>query len=261
MAKCPPVSFLGLRMDNDAIFICVGLRLGVPLCRANLCRQCGATVDEYALHSLSCVKSQGRHPRHNAMNDIIHLSMAAAGLPSQKEPYGLALSDGKRPDSVTMMSWECGRPLIWDATCSDTYAQAYLPLATNRSGAVAGSVESKKQALYSHLQSTHTFVQVAVETTRAFGTGSLQNLKHLGSRLRSQSGNPSAFNSSFSDCQLLCNRATQWPFVDHYNVILSQLILRTTDQFCVFNGVLLGSLFLFIYINIINYIDITFPLL
>ena len=45
--------------------------------------------------------------------------------------------------------------------------------------------------LYSHLQSTHTFV--AVETTGAFGTESPQFLKHLGSRLRSQSGNPSAY--------------------------------------------------------------------
>ena len=188
MAKCPPVSSLGLRMNNDAISICVGLRLGVPLCCAHLCRQCGTTVDEYALHGLSCVKSQGRHPCHNAMNDIIHLS-----LDSQKEPYGLARSDGKRPDGVTMMPWECGRPLIWDATCSDTYAQTYLPLATNRSRAVADSAESRKLALYSHLQLTHTFVPVAVETTGAFGTESLQFLKHLGSRLRSRSGNPSAY--------------------------------------------------------------------
>ena len=105
----------------------------------------------------------------------------------------LARSNGKQPDGVTMMPCECGRRLIWDATRSDTYAQTYLPLATNRSGAVADSSESRKQALYSHLQSTHTFVPVAVETTGAFGTESLQFLKHLGSRLCSQSGNPSAF--------------------------------------------------------------------
>ena len=191
--NAPPVSSLGLRMDDDAISICVGLRLGIPLCRAHPCRQCGATVDEYALHGLSCVKSQGRHPRHNAMNDIIHLSLAAAGIPSQKEPYGLVRSDGKRPDGVTMMPWECGKPLIWDATCSDTYAQTYLPLATNHTGAVADSAESRKQALYSHLQSTHIIAPVAVETTGVFGTESLRFLKRLASRLCSQSGNPLAY--------------------------------------------------------------------
>ena len=67
------ISICVLQMDDDAISICVRLRLGVPLCRTHLCRQCGATVDEYALHGLSCVKSQGRHPCHNAINDIIHL--------------------------------------------------------------------------------------------------------------------------------------------------------------------------------------------
>ena len=107
------------------------------------------------------------------MNVIIHLSLAAAGVPSEKEPYGLARSDGKRPDGVTMLSWECGKPLIWDATCSDTYAQTYLPLATNHTGGVADSAESRKQALYSHLQSIHIIAPVAVETTGVFGTESL----------------------------------------------------------------------------------------
>jgi hypothetical protein len=31
--NAPPVSSLGLRIDDDTISICVGLRLGVPLCR------------------------------------------------------------------------------------------------------------------------------------------------------------------------------------------------------------------------------------
>ena len=100
--NAPPVSSLGLQMDNDCISICAGLRLGVPLCHPHLCHQCGSPVDEYALHGPSCVKSQGRHPRHNNLNEIIHSSLTAAGVPCQKEPHGLAHSDGKRPDDVTM---------------------------------------------------------------------------------------------------------------------------------------------------------------
>ena len=67
------------------------------------------------------------------------------------------------------------------------------PLGNQLYRAVADSVESRKQVLYSHLQSTHTFAPVAVETTGAFGTESLQFLKHLEIRLCSQSGNPSAY--------------------------------------------------------------------
>ena len=99
--NAPPVSSVGLRMD--CISICVGLRLDVLLCHPHLCHQCGSPVDEYALHRLSCVKSQGRHPRHNNSNEVILSSLTAAGVPSQKEPYGLARSDGKCPDGVTIM--------------------------------------------------------------------------------------------------------------------------------------------------------------
>ena len=180
-------------MDDDTISICVGLRLGVPLCRPHLCHHCGATVDEFAIHGLSCVKSQGRHPRHNALNDIVHLSLSAAGVPSQKEPHGLARSDGKCPDGVTMMPWSCGRPLIWDVTCSDTFAETYRRLAISHTGAVADFAESRKEELYCHLQPTHIFVPVAVETTGAFGTKSLRFLKDLAGRLRSISGNALSF--------------------------------------------------------------------
>ena len=133
MPPPPPVSSLGLRMDDDIISICIGLRLGVPLCRPHLCLHCGAAVDEYAIHGLSCVKSQGRHPRHNALNDIVHLSLTAAGVPSQKEPHGLARSDGKYPDGVTMMPWSCSRLLIWDVTCSIRYLCGKISLLGNQS--------------------------------------------------------------------------------------------------------------------------------
>ena len=204
--NAPPVSSLGLRMDNDCISICVGLRLGVPLCHPHLCHQCGSPVDEYALHGLSCVKSQGRHPRHNNLNEIIHSSLTAAGVPSQKEPYGLARSDGKRPDGVTMLPWKCGRPLIWDATCSDTFAKSYLHVATNRPGAVADLAESRKIEMYHHLKNTHIIAPVAVESSGAFGSNSLQFLRELASRLRSRTGNPFAYQHLLQQLSVLVQR-------------------------------------------------------
>ena len=70
------------------------------------------------------------------------------------------------------------------------HLQAWQPIAQ---GPWLTLQRAKKQALYSHLQSTHTFVPVAVETTGALDTESLQFLQHLGSRLCSQKGNPSAY--------------------------------------------------------------------
>ena len=77
----------------------------------------------------------------------------------------LVHSDGKHPHGVTMMPLSCGRPLIWDVTCSDTSVETYRRLAISHTGAVADFAESRKEDLYCHLQRTHIFVPIPVETT------------------------------------------------------------------------------------------------
>ena len=88
--NAPPVSSLGLRMDEDTISIAVSLHLGTPLCHPHPCIQCGVPVDETAVHALSCRKSGGRHVRHNAVNDVICRSLTAVGIPCQMEPHSLS---------------------------------------------------------------------------------------------------------------------------------------------------------------------------
>ena len=51
----PPVSSLGLRMDNHTVRIAVGLRLGTPLCSPHQC----ASVDSSGTHGLHCRRSAG----------------------------------------------------------------------------------------------------------------------------------------------------------------------------------------------------------
>ena len=186
--NAPPVSSLGLRLDNDTITIAVSLRLGVALCHPHPCKQCGSPVDEFALHGLSGVRSQGRHSCHNELNDIIHRSLSSAGIPSQKEPRGLSRLDGKRPDGVTMLPWNSGCPLVWDATCSDTFAPSHLSLASRKCGAVADQAEVIKASQYRHLDTTHTFAPVSVEAIGAFGQETLYFLKEVDCHLRTLSG-------------------------------------------------------------------------
>ena len=91
-----PVAALGLRMDDETTLIAVGLRLSTPLCSPHECSYCGTAVDDLATHSLSCHQSEGRHPRHAAVNDIIHRALASAKVLSGLEPLGLFRFDGKR---------------------------------------------------------------------------------------------------------------------------------------------------------------------
>ena len=40
-----------------------------------------------------------------------------------KEPIGLARTDGKRSDGLTLLPWAGGKPLTWDITVASTLAQ------------------------------------------------------------------------------------------------------------------------------------------
>ena len=179
-------------MDDDSLRIAVGLRLGVPICGPHLCHHCGAEVDVMGRHALSCRKSEGRHHRHAVVNDIIHRTLASAHVPSRLEPPGLLRSDGKRPDGVTVVPWKCGRLLVWDATCPDTFAPSYSSHATLAAGEVAALAEERKCAKYNGLPVTHFFTPVAIETSGVIGVKSVEFLKELGRRVRQQTGDEPA---------------------------------------------------------------------
>ena len=79
---------LGLNLDNNALRIAIGLRLGVPLVMPHQC-PCGAAVDKLGHHGLACKRSAGRHLRHNLLNDGILRALQSAGVQAVREPPGL----------------------------------------------------------------------------------------------------------------------------------------------------------------------------
>src|SRR6218665_107939 len=70
----------------------------------------------------------GRFARHAYLNDIISRSLTVAGAPDIKEPKGISRTDGKRPDRLTLILWQGGRCLLWDATVTDTMARGVHPM-------------------------------------------------------------------------------------------------------------------------------------
>ena len=65
-----PISSCGLRLDDEAVGVAVGLRLGTNLCEPHQC-SCGAKVDPGGTHGLACKRSAGRITRHHALNDLV----------------------------------------------------------------------------------------------------------------------------------------------------------------------------------------------
>jgi len=58
------LSGCGLRLNDLAVHIAVGLRLGANICEPHQCPR-GATVDAKGLHGLSCKGGSGRSARHS----------------------------------------------------------------------------------------------------------------------------------------------------------------------------------------------------
>ena len=124
-------------------------------------------VDVLGRHALCCQRSGGRHHRHAALNTIISRALTTAGIPSRLEPTGLLRTDGKRPDGMSLAPWSSGKLLVWDATCSDTFAPSHRSQATHAPGEVAARTDERKEAKYISLPAGHQFVPVAVETMGA----------------------------------------------------------------------------------------------
>ena len=168
----------------------MGLRLSAVLCKPH---NCDSEVDAFGTYGLICKCSEGCHYHHSAINDIIHRALSAAKVPSHLEPAGMYRSYGKRPDGITMVPWEQGKLLVWDATCTYAFAPSYLPSASTEAGAIAALVEERKKSKYSGLVPIHIFQPEAVETTGMIGSDTLKFLKTLGRRLREVSGEGKSF--------------------------------------------------------------------
>ena len=67
-----------------------------------------------------------RQVQHNQMKDIIWRSDNKAQYPAVKETVGLSKTDGERPDDAMMILWTRCKPLAWDVTIRDTFANSYI---------------------------------------------------------------------------------------------------------------------------------------
>ena len=117
--NCLPSTAIGTLLDNESFRIAISQRLGLPVCAPHKCL-CGAIVDRYGQHPLSCRLSAGRLPRHSALNDIKR-ALSSAGFNAVLEPVGLDRGDGKRPDGMTMFPFSMEKCLISDSTCVDSF--------------------------------------------------------------------------------------------------------------------------------------------
>ena len=127
-----------------------------------------------------------------------HRALGASRNPSQLEASGISRFDGKRPDGATLVPWKCGKLLVWDATCVDTYAPSSSRVASQEAGAMADQAERRESEKYSNMDpNMYLFAPVVIETSGVFGKQTPSFLKDLACRVRKVSGEvQSLFNAS-----------------------------------------------------------------
>ena len=85
---------------------------------------------------------------------------------------------------MTIAPWKSGRMLVWDVSCTDTFALSHLAQGVTEARAVAGQAEMRKRSKYEIIARTHHFVPVVVETSGAFGTEALDLFAEITRRVR-----------------------------------------------------------------------------
>jgi len=150
------IASCGLTLDNEAVRVAMGLRLGLDLCEPHQC-QCSDAVDTRGLHSFLCKRAPGRSARHHALDDLVARSLAAAGVPVTKEPAELSRTDGKRPDGLTLVPWQSGKSLCWDVTVICPLAESYVSGAAREAGAAAEVAATRKEEKYAKIDSRYLF--------------------------------------------------------------------------------------------------------
>ena len=130
-----------------------------------------------------CRFSAGRIPRYSALSDFVRCGLSASGIASMLELFGLDLGDGKRPHGITVYPYSCGRCLISDATCVNTFASSNQVRAALIAGSVAGVAEVRKIVKYVEFGRRFIFQPMAVETSGAMGKSTIKCFNDLGRRL------------------------------------------------------------------------------
>ena len=167
-----PIANCGLRLDDEAVRVAVGMRLGLTLCVPHKCH-CGSDVDAQGRHAMVCKKAPGRVARHQVLNDIILRAINAADVPAVKEPSGLNRQDGKRPDGLSLIPWQSGKPLLWVVAVASTLAGSLRGHSRDWSRTCSRQKDSQMR----RSQSTVCFQPVSVENLGPFSSSTLDFLR------------------------------------------------------------------------------------
>ena len=176
------VLHLGTKLDDTTVRVAIGLRLGANIVEEQRCI-CGASVHRNGTHGLSCRKSGGRIPRHQAVNETLRRALVSGGVPSILEPVGVCREDAKRPDGMT-------RSVGGWSFLFMGFHVLHQVRAVRDAGEVANYAEEQKHRKYATLTPSYAFAPICIETLGAWGDSANDPVRKIGARVREKTGEP-----------------------------------------------------------------------
>jgi len=114
------------------------------------------------------------------LNDILRRAIKRALIPAVKEPINPMWDDNKRPDGTTLLPWSRVKPVAWDVTVPDTYAESHIGSTATKPGAAAQKTAQNKIDICSKLASTHIFYLFAIETAGTWHQIAIELTQEIG---------------------------------------------------------------------------------
>jgi len=132
--------------------------------------------------------TQYHTPSKPTLNNNIARSLIAASIPVTNEPSSLTRTDGKRPDGLTLIPWQAGKPPTWDVTVVSTSRLIRSPVIPVCWGCSWSRGEQKN--VQPDLPATNICQSLAFETHGATHSSALDFLNTVGGRSAAESGDP-----------------------------------------------------------------------
>jgi len=79
--------------------------------------------------------------------------------------------------------WARGKPVAWDVTVLDIYAESHIGSTATKPGAAAHKTALNKIDKYSKLTSTHIFYPFAIETAGTWHEMAIELMQEIGRRI------------------------------------------------------------------------------
>ena len=96
--------------------------------------------------------------------------------------------DSKCSDGSIILPWSGGKPLAWDVTVPDTYAEVHVANSTRQAGAAASL--AAKVTKYDQLTKTHVFYPVTIEMAGTAHHKAIELVEDIGKCTSNVTGNP-----------------------------------------------------------------------